>query len=251
MVVGAIGREAMKETEALIRLQEIDLSIMRHKRTLAAMPQVKKLGTIRAARKKLASEVNRIVGRRKDVEMDLVENENSTKRLKEIVGEVQQRYQEENLGYRELADIEAQLTSLAKKLEKRSFQHGELNNALERVQAEEHRAREMDERLVAEAESLIASYKSQSAEIEQELSELTAEREQVTQSISQSILEQYDEATKRFGGLAVETLKGNKPSTCRVAIPPSSFADVRKGPDITTCPYCHRLLVTEGVFNVG
>lgn len=241
----------MKETEALIRLQEIDLSIMRHKRTLAAMPQVKKLGTVRAARKKLASEVNRIVGRRKDVEMDLSENEAATKRLKEIVGEVQQRYKDENVGYRELADIEAQLTSLAKKLEKRSFQHGELTTALAKVQAEERRAREMDDRLIAEAESLIASYKSQSAEIEQGLADLTAEREQVAQSISQPILEQYEDAAKRFGGLAVETLKGNKPSTCRVAIPPSSFADVRKGPDITTCPYCHRLLVTEGVFNVG
>ena len=173
------------------------------------------------------------------------------KRLKEIVGEVQQRYQEENVGYRQLADIEAQLTSLAKKLEKRTFQHRELTGALERVRAEERRAREMDDRLVAEAESLIASYKSQSSEIESELATLTEERGQVTQSISQSILDQYDVATKRFGGLAVETLKGNKPSICRVDIPPSSFADVRKGPEITTCPYCHRLLVTEGVFNIG
>lgn len=240
----------MKESEALVRIQEIDLALMRHKRTLAAMPQAKKLQTIQAARKKLASEISKIVGLRKDAQMELQDNEASNARLNEIVAEIQERYQSESLSYREVADLENQLTSLAKRIEKRTFQHKELAARLEKIQTAERNARAMDERLVHEAEAEIQSYRDQTADIERDVRLLTNERGDVVRSISPEVLASYDDAVKRFGGLAVETLRGNVPSVCRVTIPPSSFGDIRRGPSITTCPYCHRLLVTDGMFDL-
>lgn len=238
----------MKETEALVRLQQIDLALMRHKRTLGAMPQTKKLQAIRAARKKLASELSKIVGKRKDAQMDLDENERSQARLEEVVGEVQARFDGGNAGYRELADLESQLTSLAKQMEKRSYEHKELASRLDRAQTAERNARGMDERLVAEAEAQTQSLKEQTADIERDVRILARERDEVLKSISEDVLQRYAVAVKRFGGLAVETLTGNKPSVCSVAIPPSSFGDIRRGPDITECPYCHRLLVCDRMY---
>lgn len=239
----------MKETDALVRVQEIDLALMRHKRTLSDMPQTKKLHTIRSARKKLSAEISKIVGQRKDVEMDLEENERSQRRLEEIVTETQLKYEQGEAGFREIANLESQLTSLAKKIEKRTFQHGELTKRLEKIQQAERNARAMDERLVAEAEAQTRSYKEQTADIERDVRMLVHEREEVVASISEDVLKRYAMATKRFGGLAVETLRGNKPSVCRVTIPPSSFGDIRRGPDITECPYCHRLLVCDRMFD--
>jgi hypothetical protein len=40
----------MREADALIRIQEIDLALMRYNRTLNAMPQAEKVKNIRAAR---------------------------------------------------------------------------------------------------------------------------------------------------------------------------------------------------------
>ena len=239
----------MKETEALLRVQEIDLALMRHRKTLAGMPQTKKIQAIKAARKKLASEITRIVGLRKDAIMDLEDNEKGHDRLEEIVLETQERFEGGSASYREIADLESQLTSLAKRIEKYEFKHKELEARLKKIQAAEADAREMDARLVAEAEAQAKSYKEQTANIQLEARQLTAEREQVMQDISPEVAERYAQSCKRFGGLAVERLVGNRPSVCNVTIPPSNFGDIRRGAAITECPYCHRMLVTEGMYD--
>ncbi|MDO4806328.1 MAG: hypothetical protein Q4A07_03680 [Coriobacteriales bacterium] len=240
----------MKETQALLRIQEIDIAIMRNKRTLANMPQVKKLQAIVAARKQLATQISKIVGLRKDADMDLEDNERSNARLKEIVAEVQERYTSGEANYRELADLESQLVSLAKRIEKYEFKHKDLVQKAQKAHVAEQNARDMDKKLMAEGESQMEALKRQSADIESEIRSLEAEREGLVAQVSEQTLKRYGEAFKRFGGLAVESIRGNQPSVCRVTIPPSSFGDLRRGPSITECPYCHRLLVTDGMFDL-
>ncbi len=240
----------MKETDALVRVQEIDLALMRHARTLSGMPQVKKAETVVAARKKLASQLSKVVGQRKDVEMDLQENETSYMRLNEVAEEVQAKFDSGTAGYREIADLESQLTSLAKRIEKREFTHKELESRLAKIKATESDMREMDARLVAEGEALMKSYMDQTAEITRDVERLKQERAEIVEYIEPQTLERYQAAVKRFGGLAVETLRGSMPSVCRVTIAPSNFSDIRRGPSITECPYCHRLLVTDRMFDV-
>ena len=240
----------MRETEALLRLQEIDLTLMRHKKTLAAMPQMKKIQAVRAARKKLAAQTRQIVGQRKDAQMDLDENEHSQLRLHEIVEETQAKFESGETGYRELKNLEEQLTSLAKRIEKREFQHKELEVRLDKIRLAEKNARALDDKLCDEGESLVASLKEQTADIELDVRKLSAEREAVAASVSAEVLTRYEDAARHFGGLAVEGLRGNVPSVCRVAIPASAFADIRRGASIAECPYCHRILVTEGMFDL-
>lgn len=240
----------MRETEALLRLQEIDLTLIRHKKTLAAMPQMKKINAVRAARKKLASQLRQIVGQRKDAEMDLEENEHSQLRLHEIVDETQAKFDSDETSYREIKNLEDQLTSLAKRIEKREFQHKELSSRLKKIQTAEKNARALDDKLVAEGEALVAGLREQTADIERDVRKLSLERDAVVVSITPEVLARYEEACKRFGGLAVEHLRGNVPSVCRVAIAPSAFGDIRRGPAINECPYCHRMLVAEGMFDL-
>lgn len=241
----------MKETEALVRLQEIDLELMRHKRTLANMPQAKKLQAVIAARKKLAGEMSKLMGLRKDAQMDVDDNESSCARLKEIVEETQEKYTSGEVGYREVANLESQLTDLAKRIEKLEFKRKALDARLEKVTSAEKNAHTIDQRLQDEGAALVKSLKEGSANLEREMRELSAEREEVVSCISEDVLARYAEASKRFGGLAVETVRVNQPSVCRVTIPASSYGDIRRGPSITECPYCHRMLVTDGMFDVN
>lgn len=240
----------MKETDALVRLQEIDLSLMRGKRTLANMPQTKKIHAVAAARKKLAGELSKLIGLRKDAEMDLEENESNHSQLEEVVEEIQEKYGSGTLTYREVADLESQLTSLAKRLEKLEFKHGNLVARLDKVRAAENNARTLDQRLQDEGAAQEQALKEHTADIRSEMAALSAERETVCESITPEVLAKYDAAANRFSGLAVETIRGNQPSICRVTIPPSSFGDIRRGPSIAECPYCHRILVTDGIFDV-
>ena len=75
---------------------------------------------------------------------------------------------------------------------------------------------------------------------------LANERKTVLASISDEVAASYAKASKRFGGLAVERMRGNVPTTCRVKLQQGIFNELLRGPLITECPYCHRMLVTEG-----
>jgi len=235
----------MLETDALVRIQEIDLALMRHRRTLSAMPQTKKIQAIRQARKKLAQEATRVLGLRKDAEMDLADADHSHDRLVEIMVETQERAERPGVTYRELADIEAQLTSLAKRIEKYEFKRPSLVERLEKVRATERNVAETDRRLEEEEEAQTQSLNERAADIVQDMQRLTAERQTVAAAITSQVMESYVAAQRRFKGLAVEVLRNNIPSICCVTVPPSAYSDVVHGPAITECPYCHRLLVTS------
>lgn len=79
----------MNESQALLRLQEIDLELMRLNGQLKAMPQQKKLAAIDAAKKNLAGKMKSIVGQRKDAEIDLEDNEAAHEKTVARVNEVQ------------------------------------------------------------------------------------------------------------------------------------------------------------------
>ena len=77
------------------------------------------------------------------------------------------------------------------------------------------------------------------------LPDLLMERDELAARLPSGLLERYEAARRRFKGLAVERLRGNVPSVCRVSLQPSQFHDLAQGDEITECPYCHRILITS------
>ena len=238
----------MKETEALVRLQEIDLELMRDRATLQKMPQAKKVAAVKAAKKKLAADYKRLFGQLKDCDMELEENEGKQGECQDKIEAVKSNYASGNSGYRAARDAEAHLTALAKNLEKLEFRHGELEKERERLEHAEKNARDLDQKLTEEGKAQIASYQEETREIHERMEALGQEREHCLRNISEDVKAKYAAASKRFSGLAVERLKGNVPTICRVKLQPAAYGDLERCPAITECPYCHRLLVTEGNF---
>ncbi|MDO4403827.1 MAG: hypothetical protein Q4C09_02200 [Atopobiaceae bacterium] len=236
----------MTESQALLRLQEIDLELMRLNAQLKAMPQQKKLAAIQAAEKNLAGKLKTIVGQRKDAEIDLDDNEAAQLKTKDRVSEVQAEAQQRAQDFRGVRDLEAHLTALAKQLEKLEYKHRELEGNLEKLMKAEQNANDLAAKLNDERAVQQESYERQSADIMARVRVLAAERKAVLADISQDVADKYAKAAKRFGGLAVERLRGNMPTTCRVKLQQGIFGELMRGPIITECPYCHRMLVTEG-----
>ena len=114
----------------------------------------------------------------------------------------------------------------------------------ETAERAEKNARALADRLEKEEAAQVASFKEAMEQITSRVKSLAAERERIVASLPATLVASYEAARKRFGGVAVETLEGNRPSACRVALQPSSFTDIRRsGADVTTCPYCKRILV--------
>lgn len=235
----------MNDYEALLRLQQIDLELMRDSRRLKAMPQQKRIAAADAAKRKVAGELTKIVGQRKDAELELQDAEAEHEHLMQKTDEVRALAQEGD--YRQASSIEQQLTSLAKKMEKIEFNYKETSDRLKRLQKAERNARDLDAKLDEERTAQQASFERDTADIMARVRQLADERKRMVAALDGDTLARYDAAAKRFGGLAVEKLEGNVPSACRVKLQPSLFSDLKHAGSIAECPYCHRLLVTEEV----
>ncbi len=235
----------MTVADTLVRLQEVDLELLKHASTLSAMPQRKRLQTIELAARKVATELKGIVGQRKDAETEIADAEEALAHYREKTVEVQAAADAGEHTHREIRDFEQQLTSLAKRIEKSEYTLRPLREQLERLERAERNARATSERLEAERTATEAALADGSSSLRAEIVRLSNERNDLAGRLAPELLERYEVARKRFKGLAVERLHGNVPSVCRVKLQPSQFHDLSQGEEITECPYCHRILITS------
>lgn len=235
----------MSAPDTLLELQQLDLQLLKCASSLKAMPQTKRLQTIDSAAKKVASELTGIVGQRKDLEMEVSETEAALAHYRDKATEVQAAAEEGTHTHRELRDFEQQLTSLAKHVEKAEFTLGPLRDRLERLQRAEKNAQATGRRLADERTATQESLDRDSAELRAEIVKLSHRRERAAAELPADLLERYEAARRRFKGLAVERLRGNVPSICRVTLQASQFHDLSHGPEVAECPYCHRILITS------
>lgn len=235
----------MTVADTLVRLQEVDLELLKHASTLSAMPQRKRLQTIELATRKVATELKGIVGQRKDAETEIADAEEALAHYREKTVEVQAAADAGEHTHREIRDFEQQLTSLAKRIEKSEYTLRPLHEQLERLERAEKNARATAERLEAERTATEAALADGSSSLRAEIVRLSRERDDLAGRLAPGLLERYEAARKRFKGLAVERLRGNVPSVCRVKLQPSQFHDLAQGEEITECPYCHRILITS------
>lgn len=235
----------MTVAETLVRLQEVDLELLKHASTLSAMPQRKRLQTIELAARKVATELKGIVGQRKDAETEIADAEEALAHYREKTVEVQAAADAGEHTHREIRDFEQQLTSLAKRIEKSEYTLRPLREQLERLERAERNARATSERLEAERTATEAALADGSSSLRAEIVRLSNERSDLAGRLAPELLERYEVARKRFKGLAVERLHGNVPSVCRVKLQPSQFHDLSQSEEITECPYCHRILITS------
>ncbi|HIY80295.1 MAG TPA: hypothetical protein IAA42_07675 [Candidatus Olsenella excrementavium] len=235
----------MTVADTLVRLQEVDLELLKHASTLSAMPQRKRLQTIELAARKVATELKGIVGQRKDAETEIADAEEALAHYREKTVEVQTAADAGEHTHREIRDFEQQLTSLAKRIEKSEYTLRPLREQLERLERAERNARATSERLEAERTATEAALADGSSSLRAEIVRLSNERSDLAGRLAPELLERYEVARKRFKGLAVERLHGNVPSVCRVKLQPSQFHDLSQSEEITECPYCHRILITS------
>ena len=235
----------MSESTALLKLQQIDLALLKDASVLAGMPQQAKLKNIAAARRKVEGQITKIVGQRKDAQLELDELEGNLQHYKDVQAQVQADALSGEKNHREVREPELSLTNLAKRIEKSQFELPGRREALEKLQLAERNANLMLERLDDERAATERSFDEESAEIKGRIVELSHQREAEASQVSPAMMERYEAARKRFRGLAVETMVGNVPTVCRVKLQPSQFHDLAHGPEVTECPYCHRILITS------
>lgn len=240
----------MLESDAILRLQDIDLELLRLKTSLERMPQHAKLATIDTADKKLSVQLRKILGQKKDLELELAENKAQQQELEKEVTKTQSRIHTDGSdSYRIAQSLEMQLTDIAKQMEKLRYDQAHITEKLTQATKAYTNALHIQDKLKQQREEQVKTYDAKTQDVKAQARVLQAEKQELQQYISADLLACYQKNIERFGGNVVEVLHGNKPSACRVALQPSQYSDVKRGPAITTCPYCHRILICDHDFN--
>ena len=147
------------------------------------------------------------------------------------------------LTHREARTVEESLTHLAKVTEKCEFRLGPLNEKLEKLKLAEANAQKMLGRLDEEEAATKKSFEDDSASVRAQILKLKDERDAACSEISAGCSDSYMRPPASASAAWPSRPSPATSSTCRVA-QPSLYHDIARGPQITECPYCHRILVT-------
>ena len=107
----------MSAGATLLKLQQIDLELARNKSELANMPELKELASKRKTYVKLKSEMTKLYAQRKDLDIEL-DDLNTTEIQTNNAIEAAKKRHVDGSDYREVQDLENELSTLAKRLDK-------------------------------------------------------------------------------------------------------------------------------------
>ena len=233
----------MSNGENLLSLQEVDIELSQLKDKLAQLPELKDLAKKRRALAAAKEELLKVVALRKDAETDLADLAEEEAEYRRRVDEAQKSV--DSSDYHRVQNLEIELSNLAKWLDKVTFDQRSCTARLEETSAREQKGREFIEKLEA---AIIRSGKvarAAATDLQNDIAELERRREKLTRQLPDSLHEAYAVASKQFRGLGVEKLEGSTPSLCRMALTEASLNEVKRTKGVTTCPYCHRILIAD------
>ncbi|MFP4343713.1 MAG: zinc ribbon domain-containing protein [Anaerolineales bacterium] len=230
----------MAWTDALLRVQEIDLDLDRRKARLTevevALQNDAALQEARRHAESRAATVERVRKKQKDLEFELgrVETERKQTETRLYGGVIRNP--------RELSDMQAKAQSLKRRQSQLEEAVLETMIALEEAQAVAEKAHRQVEAEQATWDGAQSTLLEEQALLEAAIATLEAERRGIQESIPKRTLESYRYLRRKMGGVAVARLQMNTCTVCGVRVTSGRKQAVRSGKE-TFCDSCGRLLV--------
>ena len=227
------------EIEVVVELQTLDTRLLALQREIDALPK-----QVAAIERTLDSHIRKL-------ELDrgaLAANLKSRKQLEEDI-----KIQEQKI-----SKLKDQLLQAKTNEQYRAFQHEiefcerEIRKAEDKILDFMASAEPLDA-AVKQAEQSLAGEKQKgaseqerarmrTAEDQEIMARLMAERKELAASVSPKTLSQYELIRKKRQGVAVSDATDGRCSACQIALRPQHFQDLKRGEGIVLCESCGRML---------
>lgn len=234
----------MSVGEILIELQNLDLAIVRDKAQLEQMPELKNLAIKRKTYAKVKSEVNKIIAQRKDCDIELEDLDIQEKRVNFGVAAAQKQAGD-TTDYRQVQDLERQLSNFAKEMDKIEYGRKCATKAKEEALAKEAKALELKASFEKELLQEANDVKDKASKLQADIQTCQKRRDALANQLTEDMRKEYTDLYGRFGGIPVEHLDGDTPSVCHTKLQVSSLDALKHAKSVTHCPYCGRILVID------
>ncbi|HJF62333.1 zinc ribbon domain-containing protein [Gordonibacter urolithinfaciens] len=227
----------------LLRMQQIDLDLMKAKKKLEELPQRatilaarQKKRTIEQKREQVAEMRARAEGMAAKLEAEDAELAEKQRRVQEAIDGSLGNYRNVEAHTKELNGfakrrnaLEVELTRLGEELAKIEGVQSQVSQALAEVDKQEAAA--------------IVSFQREGGALQAEIARMSADREGMSAELSPELRDTYNRTASRTGGVAVGLLTEGRCGVCRTVIDGGRLIDLKAEAPLGTCPHCKRLLV--------
>ena len=227
----------------LLRMQQIDLALMKAKKKLEELPQRatilaarQKKRTIEQKRDQVAEMRARAEGMAAKLEAEDAELAEKQRRVQEAIDGSLGNYRNVEAHTKELNGfakrrnaLEVELTRLGEELAKIEGVQSQVSQALAEVDKQEAAA--------------IVSFQREGGALQAEIARMSADREGMSAELSPELRDTYNRTASRTGGVAVGLLTEGRCGVCRTVIDGGRLIDLKAEAPLGTCPHCKRLLV--------
>jgi predicted nucleic acid-binding Zn-ribbon protein len=227
---------------ALVKLQELDSEIYALENEKAAKPQeikaidaafeLKKAGLAELEKKSLEVQKNR-----KEKELELASNAEAVKKLSGQLFSLKTNKEFQTM-QQQIADTKADGSVIEEKI-LLSFEESDKI----KVQIDAENLKLKNEEKVFQEQKKAVELRVK--EIADRLSQLDAQRKQVSPGIDPKMLQEYERILHSRGGLAIVTVKDNSCGGCHMLVPPQVINLIKMYEKVITCEVCNRILYIQ------
>jgi predicted nucleic acid-binding Zn-ribbon protein len=234
----------MDVSRILLDLQARDLGLVRAHKRLDEMPEKR---AILAARHKIA-EIETLLERTERVERVLDaavrKHEDESARIGEKIDHEQAKLLSGEVTHpKELQNISRELASLAKQREALDSDILAHMEKRETAQQQSDKVQGAIKNGRAKEAEMVADFQHKGSDLLGEIEGLKKERDALAAKLPADVRATYTKLLETKHGVAVGLLEGKSCSACRIELPGERLEALRRGPEISECPSCHRLLI--------
>lgn len=229
----------------LLKMQHIDLEIMRASKKLQELPQRAAILEVRTKRRDIDQKRAQLDALHAEADSRLARISDEDGQLVEKQRRVQEEIDTTRGGYR---DVEARTKELNGFAKRRNTLEGELSTVgeeLSKIEGVQARVAQILGDLDQQEARATESFVKEGGALKQALAQMEGERSHLATSLPEDLLAAYEKTAARTGGVAVGRLQGANCGVCRMAIEGGRLIEMKAQGNLAACPQCGRLLIIE------
>ncbi|MCH4184115.1 MAG: hypothetical protein LKF61_01365 [Eggerthellaceae bacterium] len=234
-----------EQIDLLMRLQEIDRSILKSKKDLEELPQRAQIAALRQKQELLDQKNIKAEDLYQEAKANVDRLTCEDERLESKQTLTQQRIDESQGDFRSVSALSKDLDGVAKRRETVAFEKEKADKRLHRAESIRRKIHSAQRKFASEIKELEEAFQEQSGHLQEDITKAEAARKKPLNGLNEELIDAYDRAARRCGGVALSELHSNHCTVCRSLIEPNRLLQIKHDAPLSICPSCRRILVVR------
>lgn len=234
-----------EDLEVLLKIQAIDLAVMKAKKQRAELPQRVKVQMLRKKRDEISAKLDQALEIEKQAKAEFTKVEDEDRQLAEKQQRAQELIDSSGTDYRKVESQSKEMAGMAKRRNTLAEKMLEMQVNLDKIESVRSQLEKAIMASQVEEKRMRASFEAEDNAIIDDIKSLMAKRAELVAAIPADLFSLYEKTAAKTGGVAIGKLEEGSCGICRASIEGGRLIELRANAPLGTCPSCKRLLVVE------